>query len=118
MPYYNLAVKQMAFNSYVVGFQYDCPRPEICEQRLVLNESVIRDRTDHFIPHWPHPTLKPRDRSRGTKVETVVFKGSILNLAEPFRKPSFTRQLQALQVNLTLSSEDQSNQFQDWSDYA
>jgi hypothetical protein len=83
----------MPFNSYVVGVQYDCPRPEICEQRVVLNELVVQDNTDHFMQHWPHPTLKPRNRSRGTKVETMVFKGSILNLAYPFQDPSFSAQL-------------------------
>lgn len=115
--YDQLLIRDVPFNSYVVACRHDRARPEICEQRIVINELCVVDETDHFVPHWPQPNLKSRERSRGSKVENLVFKGFERNLARPFKEPTFTKQLSDLGINLVLSSDDPERQFDDWADY-
>jgi hypothetical protein len=117
ISYHHLKVKRFAFNSYIVASQYDCARPEICEQRVVLNEIGVRGANDHFMPHWPHPILQPRDRSRGNRIENLIFKGGICNIAKPFLIPTFSESLRALGINFSLSTSDPNQQFRDWGDY-
>ncbi len=118
VTYDQLYIREGVFNSYVVVCHHDRARPGICEQRIVHNELNVVDHTDHFIPHWPQPNLKPRDRARGARVENVVFKGFERNLAYPFKDPEFIQQLQAMGIEFVLSSiEDPEFQFSYWSDY-
>lgn len=117
IPYHFLAAKLLPFRSYAVAIQTDSPRPEICEQRVVLNELGVLDKDDHFLPHLPHPLLQPRDRSRGTKLENLDFKGGICNIAKPFLDPSFAQQLAALGIQFRFSSEDPRYQLREWGDY-
>jgi hypothetical protein len=117
-PYYCLNPKELSYNSYVVAVFHDCARPEICEQWLVLNPSQVSDQRHHYIPHWPQPNLKPRDVSRGTLVENLVFKGRDYNLDDIFRTPSFLGQLEALGIRLVTSSEQPERQFDEWRDYS
>jgi Glycosyl transferases group 1 len=112
-----LHVKRCAFNSYVVGFQTDRARPEICEQRIVFNELGVKTANDHFTPHWHHPLLQPRDRSRGDRVENLVFKGVSRNLAQSFHHPDFSQQLKHLGVAFSCSRNDPKHQMRDWGDY-
>ena len=99
-PYFYLNLKDLPFNCFAVACQLDSPRPEICEHRIVLNELRVRTETDHFVPHFPQPNLLPRDPSRGTKVENLVFKGQPYNLAEPFTSDEFLAKLQELNIKL------------------
>ncbi|PSB22413.1 hypothetical protein C7B61_19360 [filamentous cyanobacterium CCP1] len=121
VAYHHLFIRDMAFNSYVVACRLDSARPEICEQQTVLNPTNVMSETDHFMPHWPQPILKPRDRSRGAKVETLDFKGNTLNLAEPFRTDAFHQQLNDLGIRLVLDSANAADkslsQYQSWGDY-
>ncbi len=112
-----LNIKQFAFNSYVVGLQTDRARPEICEQRIGLNELGVKGANDYFTPHWHHPMLQPRDRSRGNRVENLVFKGVERNLAHPFQAPEFSLQLNRLGVNFSCNSNDTNQQLRVWGDY-
>jgi Glycosyl transferases group 1 len=112
-----LNLKLFAFNSYVVGFRTDRARPEICEQRIGLNELGVKGAGDYFTPHWHHPLLQPRDRLRGNRVENLVFKGVSRNLAEPFHDPEFSRQLNRLGVDFSCSSNDPNQQLRAWGDY-
>jgi hypothetical protein len=117
IPYHHLKIKQIPYNSYVIAIQYDCARPEICEQRVVLNQCIALDDTDHVMPHWHHPMLLPRDRARQNQVKTLDFKGGKVNLADPFLESSFLDQLDYLGITFRLSSTDPTQQFQDWGDY-
>jgi hypothetical protein len=121
VAYHHLFIRDAAFNSYVVACRLDSARPEICEQQTVLNPCNVTSETDHFMPHWPQPLLKPRDRSRGTRVETLDFKGSTINLAEPFRTDEFHQQLKDLGIRLVLDSANAADksrsQYHYWGDY-
>jgi len=114
-PYDHLNVKHLHFNSYVVACRYDRGRPELCEQRIVLNRLNIVDNTDHFVPHWPQPQLLPRDRSRGATIQNLDFKGAWRNLAYPFQDEAF---LMALEQDLEISLRCQTEKEADlWRDY-
>lgn len=115
VPFDYIHLSDLAYNSYVVTVQYDRPHPEICEQRIVLNQRCVIDSTHHFMPHWPQPTLQPRDPSRGTRVENLTFKGNSYNLAEGFKSPEFLSALSAMNIKLMLSSEDEG--FDGWRNY-
>lgn len=117
VPYHFLSIKHLPFRSYIVAIQTDSPRPEICEQRVTLNELGVLDKNDCFVPHLPHPLLQPRDRLRGSKLENLDFKGGICNVAKPFLDPNFSQQLAALGIQFRFSSEDPKYQMRDWGDY-
>jgi hypothetical protein len=118
IPSDNLVTRDRPFNSYVVACRADRGRPEICEQRLVVNELNVIDNTDHYLPHWSQPNLIPRNRDRGTQVKTLVFKGMERNLAAPFKSAEFQKELQAIGVQFVVSSEEPTRQFQEWADYS
>lgn len=106
VTYEDLAIKDLPFRSYVVGCRHDRGRPEICEQRIVQNPLNVIDETDHFLPHWPQPGLKPRQHDRKSKVENLVYKGRGNNLASPFKTSDFLSQLEKLGIQLLMSPED------------
>jgi hypothetical protein len=116
-PFDHLSPGKLAFNSYVVACRHDRARPEICEQRIVINELNVIDQTDLYVPHWTQPNLLPRDRQRGARVESLVFKGIERNLAFPFKAPEFKQQLQDLGINFVVTPDDPALQFADWVDY-
>ncbi|MDX2230676.1 MAG: glycosyltransferase [Leptolyngbyaceae cyanobacterium bins.349] len=122
VPYHQLKLRNLPFHSYTVGVQYDCARPEICEQRIVLNQRVVLGQTDHFVHHWPHPLLQVRDRDRGLNLENVVFKGRTRNLAAPFRDPAFALELQQHGIHFCLDADAQDDdapaRFRLWGDYS
>lgn len=117
-PYHYISIKDFSFNSYVVACQLDSARPELCEQRTVLNRACIRTLDDHFIPQWPQTNLKSRDPSRGTRLEFLDFKGDIsCNLAKPFLSPDFLQELTSLGIQFIHSSSDPEQRLYDFSDY-
>lgn len=113
--YDDIVFKDLAFKSFVVACRHDRPRPELCEQRIVHNHLNVLNSNDHFLQPWPQPNLQPRDRSRGAKIENLVYKGLAYNLAEPFKSPEFLTQLQSLGVNLLISPNEVKPS--DWIDY-
>lgn len=115
--YDDLLIRDLPFNSYVVACRHDRGRPEICEQRIVQNQLNVIDHTDHLLTLWSQPNLQPRDQSRGTKVENIVFKGMAINLAEPFKSPEFLTRLQSLGISLSVSPADLEARFAEWTDY-
>ncbi|HSM81788.1 MAG TPA: hypothetical protein VLS96_08880 [Nodosilinea sp.] len=118
-PYHYIYIKHFNFNSYVVASQLDSARPEICEQRTVLNEHCINTAEDHFIPQWSQSNLIPRDKSRGTRLETLDFKGDVVyNLAKPFKSPEFISQLADMGVKFIHSSTDPAQRLLDFADYS
>ncbi|MDX2239340.1 MAG: glycosyltransferase [Leptolyngbyaceae cyanobacterium bins.302] len=117
IPYYYLTPRDWLFKSYVVACRYDTPRPILCNHRTVMNHGQIKGKTDHYLPHRPQPSLQPRQLSRGSTVENLVFKGHSYNLAEPFRTPEFLQALQSLGVRLVMSTENATAAFSEWADY-
>lgn len=105
--------------SSLVVCQHDRPRPHLCSWRVTQNQLGVRGPRDVFIPHWPQPGLKPRDPSRGDRVEVVGFKGVRKNLAREFRTDEFAAALREL--GMELRTEDRELRGDDagfdWTDY-
>lgn len=118
VSYHDLAIRDRLSHFYVVATQHDAPRPEICDQRVVQNELNILTATDHFIPHWPQPGLIPRDSTRGSRIETLCFKGSECNLYRDFRTPEFIASLKRIGVRLQFDlKEGVERSSLGWNDY-
>jgi hypothetical protein len=50
----------------------------------------------YFIPHWPQPSIVPRDPSRGDTFENVTFLGNEVNLVPEFGDRAWHDRLNAL----------------------
>jgi Glycosyl transferases group 1 len=117
VPYHFLMIKHLPFRSYVVAVQTDCARPEICEQRVSLNELCVWTKNDRWTPHLPNPLLQPRDRSRGATLENLDFKGGLCNIAKPFLDPHFDQQLRALGIRFKFTEDNPQLPVGEWGDY-
>ena len=61
----------------------------ICHHTIVQNPHNLLSPTDHLVQHWLQPGLIPRDVSRGSRLETIVYMGGSINsdpLAEALHK--------------------------------
>ena len=113
----DLKIKDFSFSSFVVGCRADGPKPTLCDFAIVQNKECVESQTDAFIPHWPQPGLIPRDNTRGNRIENIVFKGSELNLYEPFRSPEFLQKFENLGVKLQISGKTK-ELIVSWNDYS
>ena len=61
---------------------------------LIQNQAKARW-TPHalFVPHWPQPSLIPRDPTRGSRLEKISFFGDPDNLAPELQTPEWISQL-------------------------
>jgi len=100
IPSYDLGLKALPFNSYVVACRLDAARPEICEQQTVLNQMCLQKPTDHFLMQWSQTCLQPRNEARGSRLETLEFQGKPHNLPGPFQDAAFREQVQNLGITL------------------
>jgi len=67
----------------------------------------------HFIPHWPQPSIIPRDLERGDAFENVTFLGNSVNLVNELQSQVWNDQLKSLGLRFqTKLSHDE------WHDYA
>lgn len=118
VSYDQLQISDLPYQSFVVCCRHDRGVPHICNQSIVQNQENILRASDFFLPHWPQPYITPRDKSRGARVETIAYKGRLLNLAEPFRSESFRRKLNELGFQLQVSPEEESARVADSRDYS
>lgn len=58
---------------------------------IVQNRSSARSRRELFVPHWPQPGLVPRRDERGTRVETLSYKGYAGELYGPLKGERWRR---------------------------
>ncbi len=73
----------------------------------------------YFIPHWPQPGLKSRDKERGSTVKNVAFMGAAVNLAEEFKSDKWISALKKLDCTWTpLISQNPSLSGAGWNDYS
>ena len=118
-PYDHIAIKDFAFDSYVVAVRDDRPRAYLCDHQVVETAANATRPNDHFIPMWSQPTTRPRDPARGTAIKTLVFKGlTDRNLAPQFRDPVFFETLAEMGVEFrpTPPGSD-TEQMIDWADF-
>jgi hypothetical protein len=112
---YDLGIRQLSYQSYIVSCRADTFRPTICHHTIVQNPHNLLSANDHLVQHWPQPGLIPRDVSRGSRLETIAYMGSSVNLWSAFREQSFEQKLRAIGVTFR-ANEDASN-FHDYKDY-
>jgi hypothetical protein len=118
-PYPEVAIKDFAFDSYVVGCRLDSPSIEICEQQTVLNKMCVNKRTDHFLFQWSQSNLKSRNSERGTQLKNLAFKGTLNNLADPFKTPDFLQQLSQMDIQFDMAPDlPKSDLYDFWRDYS
>lgn len=81
---------------------------------LIQNQAQAR-RIPHslFVPHWPQPSLIPRDPARGLRFEKIAFFGDPSNLAPELQTPEWTSQLRR-ELGLFLDFHENSR----WHDYS
>jgi hypothetical protein len=109
---YDIGIRQFPYHSYLVSCRADTFRPTICHQTIVQNALNVSSPTDHLVHHWPQPGLIPREVSRGSRLESIVYKGSSLNLWQVFRDPLFRSSLQ--EIGVILKIDDQTPLFHDF----
>lgn len=113
----DFSVRDLTFNSFVVGCRSDGFRPALCDFTIVQNKANLESETDILIPHWPQPGLIPRLKERGSTIENIVFKGSEVNLYESFRSTEFKRELEKLGVKLIINGRPENGPVT-WQDYS
>ena len=81
---------------------------------LIQNQAKARW-TPHslFVPHWPQPSLIPRDPTRGSRLEKISFFGDPDNLAPELQTPEWTNQLRR-EFGMFLDFKDSKS----WHDYS
>lgn len=68
----------------------------------------------HFIPHWPQPSIIPRNPERGNIFENVTFLGNEINLVPEFRQQIWYDRLKGL--GLKFQKKLNHNEWHDYSD--
>jgi hypothetical protein len=81
---------------------------------LIQNQAKARW-TPHslFVPHWPQPSLIPRDPRRGSRLEKISFFGDPDNLAPELQTPEWINQLRR-ELGMFLDFKEN----KDWHDYS
>lgn len=73
----------------LVGIREDVGEALIADLEVVQNRSQADGLRRFFIPFWPQPGLMPRDAARGSRIESIAFKGFIGNLHPDFRSAAW-----------------------------
>lgn len=124
VPHNYLLIRDRPYKSFVVACRTDSPRPAICEMQSVMNSLAIKGPQDHYLPHWPQPIMIPRDKSRGTRVENLDFKGHPRNLTSSFKSAEFVTALHKIGMDFLFNRDaaqlnsDPRSQYLSWADYS
>jgi hypothetical protein len=100
--------------AFVVACRADYADPVLCDFTVVQNECNVQSTSQIFIPLWTQPNLIPRDDERGSRVETIVYKGLKRNIYHLFYSEEFAGRLAEVGVRLVMNFEDEVNL---WNDY-
>lgn len=65
--------------AYILACRADAHEPWAANFWLDQNGARGEGPRHAAVPHWPQPGLMPRDPRRGTRIETLVFKGEEIN---------------------------------------
>ena len=106
----------------VVVAQSDRAAQPLADFAIVQNASSA-GRYAYFIPSWLQPGLIPRAADRGTRVENVVYAGSIKELDPDLANPAWAEALRTRGLSwdtrtITFSGNDQFYRQLRWNDYA
>lgn len=82
----------------------DAHEPKLANFVIYQNSLNGTGPTWDWVPHWGQPDIAPRDPARGTRVETLAFKGASLNLEPSFKSDAFRSELNKLGVQLQIDA--------------
>lgn len=92
-------------------------RPLLGDVDVTQNGRFADDRRTFFVPHWPQPGLIPRDPSRGTTIENVVFKGGFGSLDQDFRSAQWYDELAKRNLRFHIATARTEGDVPNWHDY-
>lgn len=113
----DLQISQHTSQAFIVAFRGDWARPELADLTLTMNRSVATRADEFHMPHWIQTGLLPRDRSRGNRLERLVFKGDLVNLDPRFATDGFRDELAALGVEFKAQPYVHETKSSGWHDY-
>ncbi|NET03018.1 MAG: glycosyltransferase family 1 protein [Sphaerospermopsis sp. SIO1G1] len=61
-----------------------------------INNKIWKSR---YVPHWSMPNIKPRDVTRGYKLENIAYIGTKSQLADEFKSPEWESKIKRLGLN-------------------
>lgn len=95
-------LRHRTLSRYILACRADAHAPWSANFWLEQNGVRPEGPRHAAVPHWPQPGLIPRDPARGTRIETLVFKGEELNFDSRFRSDAFLAALREIGVTLRL----------------
>jgi hypothetical protein len=98
----------------LVGVRGDLNAATIADFEVVQTRAPADGVVRFHVPHWPQPGLLPRDPDRGTRLETVAYKGDPANLHPYFHSAAWRDGLAALGVAWRIDGPDAAA---GWADY-
>lgn len=84
---------------------------------IVQNGRFADENRVFFVPHWPQPGIQPRDSSRGTTIQNIVFKGGFGSLDASFRSDRWHEYLTRQGLSFHMATADTEGAIPSWHDY-
>lgn len=103
----------------MVCLQGDAPQHPYAQLHVVQNpkqenpQGFLTLYGSYYIPHWPHPSLIPRDPLRGDQFKNIAFFGYDENLAPELKEPFWYEQINVLGLSWHVVSN-----FRQFNDYS
>jgi hypothetical protein len=109
-------------HSTLLAVRADHSESHLADFEIVQNRVWEDDERRFFVPFWPQPGLRPRDRARGERIDRVAFKGFRNNLHPGFAGPELREALRQRGIELEIDAVDYRGAVTDtlalrWSDY-
>lgn len=77
----------------LVGVRADSSPPRLADYEVLQSGLHADGRRRFFVPHWRQPGLVPRDPRRGERLQRLIYKGYLRNLAPELQLRSFASAL-------------------------
>lgn len=104
-----------------VGIRADNSEPLLADFEVVQNGWYADGRRRFPVPLWPQPGIRPRDPTRGTRVERIGYMGRTEHLAPEFRDGAWTAALAGMGIewvpNMIDVRPSGNPKIVDWEDY-
>ncbi len=114
----DFGTRRLRPDAFFLACRSDGTGAEVCQVIVVQNPRDSTGAHCAYLPHWPQPGLRPRDPSRGVRVERVVFKGDEnVNLLPALRGEGFRAKLAALGCTWEVSGKSPRGEPVAWNDY-
>jgi len=88
-------------------------KQEVLHPYRLIGDRYLHPGRKYYMPHWPQPSLIPRDPTRGDRFENVVYLGRKENLAPELKNSSWQEQLTSLGLRFQIVDSPEQ-----WNDYS